>query len=215
MTNYHCTHIGLRYVFNTNNPSFLLFHILLASGETYCFPFVALWVFFFPVGFSFPLLLVCFYSYLNFCDFSSVQFSCSVVFDSAPPWIAACQASLSITNSWIHPNPCPLSRWCHPTVSSSCRPLLLLPPNPPSIRVFSSESVLRMGCCIGVSASASVLPMNTQDWSPLGWTGWISLQSKGLPRVFSNTTVQKHQFFGAQLSSQSISHIRTWPLGKP
>ena len=68
---------------------------------------------------------------------------------------------------------------------------------------------------IGVSASASVLPMNTQDWSPLGWTGWISLQSKGLSRVFSNTTIRKHQFFGAQLSSQSNSHIHTWPMEKP
>ena len=89
-------------------------------------------------------------------------------------------------------------------------------PSPSSIRVFSSESTLRMRWpIIGASASASVLPMNTQDWSPLGWTGWISLQSTGLSRVFSNTTVQKHQFFGAQLSSQSNSHIHTWPLEKP
>ena len=80
-------------------------------------------------------------------------------------------------------------------------PLLLLPPIPPSIRVFSNESALHMRWPnIGVSTSASVLPMNTQDWSPLGWTGWISLQSKGLSRVFSNTAVQKHQFFGTQLS---------------
>ena len=99
----------------------------------------------------------------------------------------------------------------HPLSSPS-----LLPSIFPTIRVFSNESVL----CIrwpkfGVSASASVLPMNTQDWSPLGWTGWISLQSKGLSRVFSNTTVQKHQLFGAQLSSQSNSHIHTWPQEKP
>ena len=97
-----------------------------------------------------------------------------------------------------------------------CRPLLLLPPIPPSIRVFSNESTLRTRWPkFGVSASASVLPMNTQDWSPLGWTGWISLQSKGLSRVFSNTTLQKHQLFGAQLSSQSNSHIHTWPQEKP
>ena len=97
-----------------------------------------------------------------------------------------------------------------------CHPLLLLPPIPPSIKVFSNESTLCMrGQSIGVSASASVLPKNTQDWSPLGWTGWISLQSKGLSRVFSNTTVQKHQFFGIQPSSQSNSHIHTWPLEKP
>ena len=89
-------------------------------------------------------------------------------------------------------------------------------PNPASIRVFSNESTLHMRWPkLGVSASASVLPMNTQDWSPLGWTGWISLQSKGLSRVFFNTTVQKHQFFGTQLSSQSNSHIHTWPLEKP
>ena len=89
-------------------------------------------------------------------------------------------------------------------------PLLLLPPIPPSIKVFSNESTLCMRWpSIGVSASASVLPKNTQDWSPSGWTGWISLQSKGLSRVFSNITVQKHQFFGTQLSSQSNSRIHT------
>ena len=87
-------------------------------------------------------------------------------------------------------------------------PLLLLPPIPPSIRVFSNESTLPWGGqSIGAPALASVLPMNTQDWSPLGWTGWISLQSKGLSRVFSNITVQKHQFFGAHLSSTvQLSH---------
>ena len=97
-----------------------------------------------------------------------------------------------------------------------CCPLLLLPPIPPSIRVFSNESTLRTRWrqSIGVSALASVLPKNTQDWSPLEWTAWISLQSKGLSRVFSNTTVQKHQFFSAHLSSQSNSHIHTWPLEK-
>ena len=97
-----------------------------------------------------------------------------------------------------------------------CRPLLLLPPIPPSFRVFPiSQFFAWGGQSTRVSASASVLPMNTQDWSPLGCTGWISLQSKGLSRVFSNTTVQKHQFLGAQLSSQSNSHIHTWPLEKP
>ena len=92
-----------------------------------------------------------------------------------------------------------------------CRPLLFLPPIPPSITVFSSESTLRMRWPkYWVSASVSVLPKNTQDWSPLEWTGWISLQSKGRSRAFSNTTVQKHQFFGAQLSSQFNSHIHTY-----
>ena len=96
------------------------------------------------------------------------------------------------------------------------RPLLLLLSIFPSIRGFFNELVLRIGGQrIGVSASSSVLPMNIQDWFPLGWTGWISLQSKGLWRVFSNTTVQKYQFFSSQLSSQSNSHIHTWPLEKP
>ena len=96
-----------------------------------------------------------------------------------------------------------------------CHPLLLLLPIPPSIRVFSSESTLHMRWPkIGVSASVSVLPMNTQDWSPLGWTGWISLQSKRLSRVFSNNIGQKCQFFSPQPYSQSNSHIHTWPLKK-
>jgi len=98
-----------------------------------------------------------------------------------------------------------------------CRPLLLLPPISPRIRVFFPVSQLFAwgGQSIRVSASALVLPVNTQDWSPLGWTGWIFLQSKGLSRVFSNTMVQRHQFFGTQLSSQSNSHIHIWPLEKP
>ena len=92
------------------------------------------------------------------------------------------------------------------------------PPAPQSLPTSGSFPMSQLftwgGQSIGVSASTSVLPMNTQDWSPLGWTGWISLQSKGLSRVFSNTTVQKHQFFRAQLSSQSNSHIHTWPQEK-
>ena len=95
-------------------------------------------------------------------------------------------------------------------------PLLLLPSIFPSIRIFQMNQLFASGGqSIGVSALASILPMNTQDWSALGWTGWISLQSKGLSRVFSNTTVQKHQLFGTQLSLQSDSHIHTWPLEKP
>ena len=97
-----------------------------------------------------------------------------------------------------------------------CRPLLLLPPIPPSIRVFSNESTLRMRWPkYWVSALASFFPKKSQGWSPLEWTGWISLQSKGLSRVFSDTTVQKHQFFGAELSSQFNSYIHTWPQEKP
>ena len=97
-----------------------------------------------------------------------------------------------------------------------CRPILLLPSIFPSMTVFSMSQLFASGGqSIGVSASASVLPMNIQDWFHLGWAGWISLQSKGLSRVFSNTTVQKHQFFSTQPSSQSNSHIHTWPQEKP
>ena len=101
----------------------------------------------------------------------------------------------------VYPNPCPLSQWCHPTISSSVVPFSSCPQSFPASESFPmSELFTWGGQSIGVSASTSVLPMNTQVWSALGWTGWISLQSKGLSRVFSNTTVQKHQFFGAQLS---------------
>ena len=126
-------------------------------------------------------------------------------------WTAACQASLSITNSRSLLKLIAIESVMPFNHLILCHPLLLLPSIFPSIRVFSNESAFRIrwGQSIGVSASVSVLPMNTQDWSPLGWTGWISLLSKGLSRVFSNTTVQKHQFFGAQLSSQSNSHIHT------
>ena len=143
------------------------------------------------------------------CYFSSVQ-SLSHVWLFASPWIAASQASLSITNSWSSLKLMSIESVMPSSHLVLCRPLLLLPPIPPSIRVFSNESTLRMRWqSTGVSALASVLPKNTQDWSPLGWTGWISFQSKGLSRVFSNTTVQKHQFFGTQLSSQSKFHIHT------
>ena len=109
------------------------------------------------------------------------------------------------------------SRWCHPLLSSSSVvPFSSCPQSFPALGSFPvSQLFASGGQSIGVSASASVLPMNTQDWSPLGWTGWIFLQSKGLPRVFSNTAVHKHQFFGAQLSSQSNSYIHTWLLEKP
>ena len=113
-------------------------------------------------------------------------------------------------------NSCPLSRWCHPTIWSSVPFLLLLHSIFPSIRVFSTELPLCFRCPkFGASASASVLPMNIQGWFPLGLTGWISLLSKGVSRVFSSTTVQKHQFFGTQPSLWSNSHICTWVLEKP
>ena len=134
----------------------------------------------------------------------------------ATTWISAQQASPSITNSQSL-----LKLMCIESVMPSshlilCCPLLLLPPIPLSIRVFSNSQLFAWGGqIIGVSASASALPMNIQDWFPLTWSGWISLQAKGRSRVFSNTTVQKHQFFSTQLSSQSNSHIHTWPLEKP
>ena len=123
---------------------------------------------------------------------------------------AAHQASLSITNSQRFRKLRYIKSVMPPNHLILCCPLLLLPAIFPSIRVFPNESVLCIRWPnIGVSATTSVLPMNIQDWSPLGWTGWISLQSKGLSRVFSNTTVQKHQFFGTQLSLKSSFHIHT------
>ena len=131
-------------------------------------------------------------------------------------WTAEHQASLSITNSQSLLKLMSIELVIPSNHLILCRPLLLPPSIFASIRVFPmSHFFASGGQSIGISASASVLPMNTQDWSPLGWTDWTSLQSKGLSRVFSNTTVQKHQFFSAQLSSQSNSHIHTWPLEKP
>ena len=110
----------------------------------------------------------------------------------------------------------PLSPWCHPAISSSVIPFSSCPQYLPAIESFPMSQLFAWGGqSTGASALASFLPKNIQDWSPSEWTGWISLQSKGLSRVFSNTTVQKHQFFGTQLSSQSNSHIHTWPLEKP
>ena len=144
----------------------------------------------------------------------SIQFSCSVVSyslwphqlqDARPP-----QLSPTLR---VHPNPCPLSRQCHTTISSSVIPFSSCPQSFPASGSFQmSELFTWGGQSIGVSGSTSVLPMNTQDWPPLGWTGWISLLSKGLSRVFSNTTVQKHQFFSTQLSLWFNSHIHMWLL---
>ena len=107
----------------------------------------------------------------------------------------------------------PSIRWCYPAISSSVVPFSSCPQSLPASESFPMSQLFAWGGqSIEVSTLASVLPKNTQDWSPLGWTGWISLQSKGLSRVFSSTTVQKHQFFGTQLSSQSNSHIHTQPL---
>ena len=139
---------------------------------------------------------------------SSVAQSCPTLWD---PMNQHARPPCPSPTPGVYSNSCPSSRWCHPAISSSVVPFS-----------FQHQGLYQWvnsspwsGQSTGVSGLASFLPMNTQDWSPLEWTGWISLQSKGLSRVFSNTTVQKHQFLGAQLSSQSNSHIHTWPLEKP
>ena len=139
-------------------------------------------------GYDFPIF-----------SFSSVQFSCSAVPDSL--WSHELQHARLPCHSptpGVYPNSCPLIRWCHPTISSSVIPFSSCPQSFPAPGSFQMSQLFAPGSqTIGVSASASVLPKNTQDRSSLGWTGWISLQSKGPSRVFSNTTVEKHQFFGA------------------
>ena len=133
--------------------------------------------------------------------FSLVQFSHSVVSDSL--WLHGLQHAKPPCPSptpGVYPKSCPLIPWCHPAISPSVIPFSSCPQSPPASGSFPMSQLFTSGGqSIGVSASTSVLPMNTQDWSPLGWTGWISLQPKGLSRVFCSTTVQKHQFFSAQL----------------
>ena len=132
----------------------------------------------------------------------SDQFSCTVVSDSLWPHEPQhARPPCPSPTPAVHPNPSPLSQWCHPTISSSVVPLSSCPQSFPASGSFQMSQLFTSGGqSIGISASTSVLPMNTQDWSPLRLTGWISLQFKGLSRVFSNITVQKHQFFCAQLS---------------
>ena len=148
---------------------------------------------------------VCFYLVENFCIYiyqRSVQFSCSVMSDSLRPH-GLQHAGLPCPSPTprAYSNSCPLSRWCHPTISSSVIPFSSRFQSFPASGSFQmSQFFASGGQSTGVSALASVLPMNIQDWFPLGWTGLISLQSKGHSRVFSNTTGQKHQFFGTQLS---------------
>ena len=141
----------------------------------------------------------------------SVQFSLSVVSDALRPHESQhARPPCPSPTTRVHPNPCPSSWWCHSAISSSVIPFSSCPQSLPVSEYFPMGQLFTGGGqSIGVSALASVLPKNTQDWSPLGWTGWISLQSKGLSRVFSYTTVQKHQFFSTQLSLQSNSHIHT------
>ena len=131
-------------------------------------------------------------------QFSSVVQSCPTLRPYEPRYARPpCPSPTPRDN----PNPCPLSRWCHPTISSSVVPFSSCPQSFPASMSFQMSQLFTSGGqSIGVSASTSILSMNTQGWSPSEWTGWISLQSKGLSRVFSNTTVQKYQFFGTQLS---------------
>ena len=183
------------------------------------FPKHFIFKFLFLLVFYYFNLVSIYYCYILFLTalmkYQSVQ-SLSRVQLFVTPWIAARQASLSITISQSSLKLTSIASVMPSNHLILCRPLLLLPPSPPSIRVFSNESTLHMRWPKYWSFSFSILPSkNTQGWSLLEWTGWISLQSKRLSRVFSNTTVQKHQSFGTQLSSQSKSHIHTWPLEKP
>ena len=148
---------------------------------------------------------------------NSVQFSCSVVSDSLwPQGLQQARPPCPSPSPRVYSNSCPLSWWCHPTISSSVISFSSCLWYFPASGSFQMSQFFRSGGqSIGVSVSASVLPMNIQDWLPLGLTGWISLQSKGLSRVFSSTTVQKHQFFGAQPSLWSNTHIHIWLLKKP
>ena len=144
-----------------------------------------------------------FLSQVSYVDYiHSVQFSLSIVSNSLQPHeLQHARPPYPSPTAGVHPNPCPLSQWCHPTISSSVIPFASCPQSFSASGSFQMSQLFASGGqSTGASASTSVLPMNIQDWSPLGWTGWISLQSKGLSRVFSNTTVQKYQFFGAQLS---------------
>ena len=142
------------------------------------------------------------YSIPQFYVFSSVQFSRSVVSDSLRLHeLQHTRPPCPSPTPGVYSNSCPSSQWCHPTISSSFIPFSSCPQSLPTSGSFPVSQLFPWGGqSIRVSVSASVLPMNTWDWSPLGWTAWISLQSKGLSRVFSNTTVQKHQFFNIQIS---------------
>ena len=147
----------------------------------------------------------------------TVQFSHSVVSDFLwPHELQHTRPPCPSPAPGVHSTSCPSSQWCHPAISSSVIPFSSCPQSLPASESFPMSQLFSWGGqSTGVSASASFPPKKSQGWSPSEWTTWISLQSKGLSRVFSNTTVQKHQLFCTQLSSQSNSHIHTWPLEKP
>ena len=176
---------------------------------------------------SFPSLLraffLCFLGVKTVCSkviylmYSFVQFSRSVVSDSLWPHESQhVRPPCPSPTPRVHSDSRPSCQWCHPAISSSVLPFSSCLQSLPASEAFPMNQLISWGGqSTGVSALASFLPKNTQDWSPSEWTSWISLQSKGLSRVFSNTTLQKHQFFGTQPSSQSNSHIHTWPREKP
>ena len=151
---------------------------------------------------------------LTLKSISSVQFSCSVMSDSLQLHeLQHARPPCPSPTPGVHSNSCPLSRWYHPAISSSVVPFSSCPQSRPASGSFPMSQLFTWGGqSTGVSALASFLPKKSQGWSPSVWTGWISLQSKGLSRVFSNTTVQKHQFFGAQPFSQSNSHIHRFVI---
>ena len=152
--------------------------------------------------------------YNSFQCFVVQPLSCVWVF--VTPWTAACQTSLFFTISGSCSNSCPLSQWCHPMISSSLIPFSSYPQSFPASGSFPvSQFFTSVGQIIRLSTSASVLLMNIQGWFPLGWTGLISLLSKGLSRVFSSTIVQSHEFCSTQLFLLSKSHIHTWLQAKP
>ena len=149
--------------------------------------------------------------------FNWVQFNRSVMSNSLQPHESQhARPPCPSPTPGAHSDSCLSNQWCHPAISSSVVPFSSCPQSLPASESFPMSQLFAWGGqSTGVSALVSFLPKKSQAWSPLEWTGWIFLQSKGLSRVFSNTTVLKHQFFGAQPSSQSNSHIHTWPLEKP
>ena len=162
------------------------------------------------------ILYICIHTHTH--TYTQSHFSCSVMSDSLRPHgLQHARPLCSSPTPRVYSNSCPLSRCCHSTISSSVVPFSSHLQSFPASGSFPMSQFFASGgrSIGGASASASVLPMTIQDWSLLGWTGLISLQSKGLSRVFSNTTVQKHQFFGTQVSLWSNFHIHTWPLEKP
>ena len=154
---------------------------------------------------------------LKYVQFSSVHFNCSVMSDSLRPHKSQhTRPPCPSLTPGVHSNSRPLSRWCHPAISSSVVPFFSCPKSLPASESSPMNQLFAWGGrSTRVSALASFPAKNTEGWSPSEWTGWIFLHSKALSRIFSNTTVQKYQFFGAQPSSQSNSHIHTWPQKKP